>query len=157
MDMLYLSLSGNPRTFTLKSINPTTFALSHTIRVTSYNMERGFTHNILRYQTGQLRGFGDPVSIFYIDLQAAIPYWRYGEGTPVCHMFTFGEDGLHFGKSIFEYTDTDDNYQFGNYDPAFRHDKKYAFGVTDCRFFDFACVSNFEVTLVCLRPPTPSM
>ena len=157
--MLYLSLTGNPwRTFTLRSINPTTFALGHTIRTFPVlEMKDSLVNNILRYETGQLRGFGDPVSIFYVNLQAAIPYWRYGEGSPVCHMFTFGEDGLHFGKSIFEYTDKNDDYQFDIYSPHWRHDKKYAFGVTDCRFFDFECVSNFEVTLVCLRPPTSSM
>ena len=155
--MLHLSLTGNqPRTIQLRSINSTTQALGSVLStLTLENPSDGYNRlaadNGLNYLPNRLRNLGGDTAILLINMEMVFSYYVCNQVSPVCHLFTYGPDSFHFGKPFFYVSDVGDNFA-----PFFGPTNKagtYGFGVSGCSAFDSACVSDFEVTVVCLLPP----
>ena len=152
--MLYIALSGSPRTIHLRPINISTQAVGNgvisTLTISNLLSTHTSANRALKYRPNVLTELGGRMATLFINMEAAIPYYQCSNVfSPICHIFTFGEDGLHFGKPFIQISDP--GYQYATF--SFNHIiATYGFGVSGCSTFDFACVSDFEVTLVCLLP-----
>ena len=82
-----------------------------------------------------------------INMEAAIPYYQCNRVNP--NTFTFGEDGLHFSKPFVQLSNP--GYEYYTFSLN-HHIATYGFGVSGYSTFNFECVPDFEVTLVCLLP-----
>ena len=157
IEMLHISLTGNrPRTIQLRSINSTTQALGSilstlTLENPSDGNSRLAADNGLSYLPYRLGTLGGDTAILLINMEMIFSYYVCNQVSPICHLFTYGRDSLHFGKPFFDVSDIGDNWA-----PFLRPTNMagtYGFGVLGCSTFDSACVSEFEVTVVCLLPP----
>ena len=154
MEILYIALiSGTPRTLHLRSMDTSTQAVGHTFStLTIQNTSNSYTSddNILAYRPNYSSNSGGNTAIIFINLEAAIPCYQVNRIGPACNLFTLEEESFQFGKAFIQAGD------IGNHFRIFSNSlfiATYGFGVSGCSTFDQACVSNFEVTLVCLLPP----
>ena len=153
--MLYISLAGNPREIHLRSINTSTQELGNVIStLTISNPSNSYTSTdrITTYRPSYITNLGGRIAILFINMEVAISYYNQCDDavySPICHMFTYGDDSLHFGKRFIHVSDP--GYQLSIFH-NFNNIATYGFGVMGCRTFDEACVSDFEVTLLCLVP-----
>ena len=159
MEMLYLSLSGNPRRVQLRPINTSTQALGSIISTLTlpdppsvYNFVLSDDY-ILAYLPNKIHYFGGNTALLLINREALISYHQCHQVNPVCQLFTFGGDGLHFGKPFMYVSDMGGHYVPRQSWRPYPWAGTYGIGVSGCNRFTFACVSDFEVTVVCLRPP----
>ena len=152
--MVYIALSGTgQRTVVLRSMDSSTQAVGDTIStLTIINISEDYTSNngVLAYRPNHSSHSGGNTAIVFINLEAAIPCYQRNQIGPACQLFTLEEDGFQFGKAFIQASD------IGNHLRIFSSSQNiatYGFGVTGCSTFDQACVSTFEVALVCLLPP----
>ena len=155
IEILYVSLTGTPRKVRLRSVDTSTQDVGHTFStLTIQNISNAYTSddNILAYRPNYSSHSGGNTAIIFINLEAAIPCYQANQLTgQVCHLYTFEEENFQFGKAFVQAGDVGNNF------PIFSNTQNlatYGFGVSGCSTFDQACVSNFEVTLVCLLPPS---
>ena len=153
LETLYIALAGTPRKVTLRSVTTSTQAVGDylsTLTITNTSNDYTSDDNVLAYRPNYSSNSGGNTAIVFINLEAAIPCYQANQIGPACHLFTFEEDSFQFGKSFIQASD------IGNYFHIFSNSQDiatYGFGVTGCSTFDQVCVSDFEVTLVCLLPP----
>ena len=153
IEILYVSLTGTPRTVRLRSVDTSTQAVGHTFStLTIQDISNAYTsdNNILAYRPNYSSHSGGNTAIVFINLEAAIPCYQANQIGPACHLYTFEEESFQFGKAFVQAGDIGNNFRIFN---NTQNIATYGFGVSDCSTFDQACVSNFEVTLVCLLPP----
>ena len=106
--------------------------------------------NVLAYRPNHSSNAGGNTAIVFINLEATIPCYQANNIAPVCHLFTSEENSFLYGKPFIQASSIGNNFTiFGN-DPFIA---TYGFGITGCSTFDRECVTEFEVTLVCLLPP----
>ena len=153
MEILYISSSGTPRKVFLRSVDTSTLVVGRTFSIlTIPNTSNSYTSddNILAYRPNYSSNSGGNTAIIFINLEAAIPCYQVNRIGPACNLFTLEEESFQFGKAFIQAGD------IGNHFRIFSNTQNiatYGFGVSGCSTFDQACVSNFEVTLVCLLPP----
>ena len=153
IEILYVSLTGTPRTVRLRSVSTSTQTVGHTFStLTIRDISNAYTsdNNILAYRPNYSSHSGGNTSIIFINLEAAIPCYQANQLTGhICHLYTFEEENFQFGKAFIQAGDIGNHFRiFSNT----RSIATYGFGVSGCSTFDQACVSNFEVSLVCLLP-----
>ena len=151
--MLYIILSGTPRTVSLRSMDSSTQVVGDYIsRLIIPNISEDYTsdNSVLAYRPNYSSHSGGNTAIIFINLEAAIPCYQGNEIEPACQLFTFEENSFQFGKAFIQASDIGNHFRFFN---SSQNIATYGFGVTGCSTFDQACVSNFEVALVCLLPP----
>ena len=151
--MLYIILSGTPRTVSLRSMDSSTHVVGDYIsRLIIPNISEDYTsdNSVLAYCPNYSSHSGGNTAIIFINLEAAIPCYEGNEIEPACQLFTFEENSFQFGKAFIQASDIGNHFRFFN---SSQNIATYGFGVTGCSTFDQACVSNFEVALVCLLPP----
>ena len=151
--MLYIILSGTPRTVSLRSMDSSTQVVGDYIsRLIIPNISEDYTsdNSVLAYRPNYSSHSGGNTAIVFINLEAAIPCYQGNEIEPACQLFTFEENSFQFGKAFIQASDIGNHFRFFN---SSQNIATYGFGVTGCSTFDQACVSNFEVALVCLLPP----
>ena len=148
--MLHISLTGNrPRTIQLRSVNSTTQALGSvlstlTLEDPSDGNSRPADNFWMHYFPNLSIHLGGGTAILVINMKRVFSYYTCNSVSPICHLFTYGRDSFHFGKPFFDISNLGQNWF---------SDTLYGFGVLGCSAFDSACVSEFEVTVVCLLPP----
>ena len=150
MDMLYIALSGNPRTVYLRSMSTATEEVGNLI---SYLNIRSPSHaasnNVLAYRPYHNSHSGGNTAILFINLEATNPCYVVNEFGPPCNLFTLEEGSFQYGKAFIQASDIGNDFRIF----SSQNISTYGFGVTGCSTFDPACVSDFEVSLVCLLPP----
>ena len=154
VEILYIASSGTPRKVSLRSVDTSTLAIGRTFStLTIPNTSNSYTSddNILAYRPNYSSNSGGNTAIVFINLEAAIPCYQANQFTGhVCHLYTFEEESFQFGKAFVQAGDIGNHFRiFSNTQDI----ATYGFGVSGCSTFDQACVSGFEVTLVCLLPP----
>ena len=143
-------MGGNPRQVYLKSFNAITFAVENTIStLTISNLSNAYisNDNVLAYYPNTTSYSGGNTAFLFINLIAAFPC---NSAAIVCNLFTYEEENFQFGKPFIQASDS------GNHFTMFRNPNAmgtYGFGVMGCATFDPNCVTDFEVSLVCLLPP----
>ena len=99
-------------------------------------------NNVLAYHPNTTSYYGGNTAILFVNLNAAFPC----DSAIVCNLFTFEEESFQFGKPFIQASDS------GNHFHIFSNMNTYGFGVMGCATFDQNCVTDFEVSLVCLLP-----
>ena len=151
--MLYIVLTGTPRRVRLKLIDSPTQTggdVISTLMIPNISEDYTSDNSVLAYRPNYSNHSGGNTAIIFINLEVAIPCYQVNEIEPVCQLFTLEEESFQFGKAFIQASD------IGNHFSIFSSSQNiaiYGFGVTGCSTFDRACVSNFEVALVCLLPP----
>ena len=152
--MLYIGLGGTgPRTVRLRSIDSSTQAVEDeisTLTITNISEDYTSDNSALAYRPNFSSNSGGNTAIIFINLEAAIPCYRGNEIGPACQLFTLEEDGFQFGQPFIQASNIGNHFRIFS---SSQNIATYGFGVTGCSTFDQACVSNFEVYLVCLLPP----
>ena len=150
--MLYIALSGNPRTVYLRSMNTATQEVGNlTSTLTILNPSNAYTssNNALAYRPYQTSYAGGNTAILFINLEATNPCYVANQISPSCNLFTLQEGSFQYGKAFIQASDIGNHFRFF----SSPYMATYGFGVMGCTTFDPACVSDFEVSLVCLLPP----
>ena len=150
--ILHIALTGTPRTIRLSLINSSTQVQDYISSLEIHNVSDNYTSNNLAYRPNHSRNSGGNTAILFVNLERVIPCYRYRHErrAPACQFFTFEEGSFQFGHPFIQASD------IGNHFHIFANSyfvATYGFGVTGCSTFDRACVSDFEVALVCLLPP----
>ena len=149
--ILHIALTGAPRTVRLSLINSSTQIVQDYISsLEIHNISDSYTSNNLAYRPNHSSHSGGNTAILFVNLERVIPCYQHNRIGPACQLFTFGEGSFQFGHPFIQASD------IGNHFSIFANNHyiaTYGFGVTGCSTFDRACVSDFEVALVCLLPP----
>ena len=152
--MLYIALSAeNPRTISLKSINTARQEVGDiisTLTIPITSNEYTSSNNVLAYRPNHSSHSSGNTAIVFVNLEAAIPCYQANPIDSACHLFTLNKDGFQYGKPFIQVADTGSTFRI------FSQEHKitmYGFGVMGCTTFDPACMSEFELSLVCLLPP----
>ena len=141
-----------PREIWLRSVSISTQAVQDYISsLQIYNVSDNYTSNVLAYRPNYSSHSGGNTAIVFINLETIFPCYRYNQIGPICQLITNEEDSFQFGKAFIQASDVGNNIFSNNPSTA-----TYGFGVTGCSTFDRACVSDFEVFVVCLLPPALS-
>ena len=149
--ILHIALTGTPRTVRLSLINSSTQVVQDYISsLEIHNVSDSYTSNDLAYRPNHSSHAGGNTAILFVNLEGAIPCYQHNQMGPACQLFTFEENSFQFGKAFIQASDIGNHFRFFN---SSQNIATYGFGVTGCSTFDQACVSNFEVALVCLLPP----
>ena len=152
--MLYISLStGASRTVRLRSIDKSRQAVGNTIStLTIQNTSNAYTsgNNILVYRPNYSSNSGGNTAIIFINLEAAIPCYQANQIGAACNLYTLEEESFQYGKAFVQASDIGNNFRIFSSSQSIA---TYGFGVSGCSTFNQACVSGFELTLVCLLPP----
>ena len=154
--MLYINLiPGTPRIIKLRSLNSSTQVVGDdisTLTITNISEDYTSDNRVLAYRPNYSSNSGGNTAIVFINLEAAIPCYRGNEIGPACQLFTFEENSFQFGKAFIQASDSGNDFRVFSSSQS-ENIVTYGFGVTGCSTFDQACVSTFEVALVCLLPP----
>ncbi len=147
--MLYIALTGNPRTVYLRSMSTATQEVGNLISsLTIPNSSNEYTSsNGLAYRPSYS---GGNTAILFINLEATNRCHVVNRFGPPCNLFTLEEGSFQYGKAFIQASDIGNDFRIFS---SLRFIATYGFGVTGCSTFDPACVSDFEVSLVCLLPP----
>ena len=151
--ILHIALTGTPRTVRLSLINSSTQVVQDYISsLEIHNVSDSYTSVDLAYRPNHSSHAGGNTAILFVNLERVILCYQYNHVAPACQLFTFEEGSFQFGQPFIQASD------LGNHFIIFSNHYVYAiatygFGVTGCSTFDQACVSDFEVALVCLLPP----
>ncbi len=140
--MTYISLSGDPRTVHMRKISTATQAVGNLLSTLAIpNLSNDYTNSAFAY-----RPYSEysTTAILFINLEVANPC----NSARICHLFTFGNDNFQSGRPFVRAGDVNNWRLFGS-----SRTPVVGFGVVGCPTFDPACVSDFEVSLVCLLPP----
>ena len=150
MEILNIAVLGSPRTVLLRSVSTSTQVVTanyiSTLTIPNTSNDYTSADNVLAYRPNLSRNAGGNTAIVFINMEAAIPCYRANWRAPICHLFTSEENSFQYGKPFIQASSPYFNI-FGSVKTT------YGFGVTGCSTFDPACVTDFEVTLVCLLPP----
>ena len=158
MEILNIAVLGSPRTVLLRSVSTSTQVVTanyiSTLTIPNTSNDYTSANNVLAYRPNFYRNAGGNTAIVFINLKAAIPCYQANFLAPICRLFTSEENSFqyHNGKPFIQTS------RIGNFFAIFGmrnvpYIATYEFGVTGCSTFDPACVTDFEVTLVCLLPP----
>ncbi len=153
IEMLYIALTENPRTVSLKSINTARQEVGDTIStltISNPSIEYTSSNNVLAYRPNHSNHSGGNTAIVFVNLEAAIPCYQANPIGPVCHLFTLNKEGFQYGKPFIQASDIGSKFRVFSQQ---NNTATYGFGVTGCTTFHPTCVSGFEVSLVCLLPP----
>jgi hypothetical protein len=151
MKMVYIALTGTPRTVTLRSIDTSRLVVGDTLStliIPNTSVEYTSVDNILAYRPNYSSNSGGNTAIVFINMEVIVPCYQMHWLGPVCQLFTHEEESFQFGKAFVQASDIGNNFGIFTNTQA-----TYGFGVSGCSTFDQACVSDFEVSLVCLLPP----
>ena len=147
MKIMYIALTGTPRVVQLRSVDISTqHVLDFISTLAIHNVSDNYTSNDLAYRPNYS---GVNTAIVFVNLETVFPCYQYNQINPICQLITFEEDSFQFGKAFIQASDVGNDHIFGNNNFI----ATYGFGVTGCSTFDRACVTDFEVLVVCLLPP----
>ena len=147
MKIVYIALTEPRRKVYLRSVDISTQRVQHTISTLEiHNVSDNYTSNDLAYRPNYS---GVNTAIVFVNLETVFPCYQYNQINPICQLLTFEEDSFQFGKAFIQASDVGNDHIFSNN----HFIATYGFGVTGCSTFDRACVSHFEVLVVCLLPP----
>ena len=149
--ILHIALTGTPRTVRLSLINSSTQVVQDYISSLEIpNVSDSYTSDDLAYRPNHSSHAGGNTAILFINLESVIPCYRHNQTPLACQLFTFGEGSFQFGQPFIQASDIGNHFYIFS---SSQNIATYGFGVTGCSTFDRACVSDFEVALVCLLPP----
>ena len=102
--------------------------------------------DVLAYHPNTTSYLGGNTAILFINQAAAFPC----DSAIVYNIFTFEEENFQFGEPFIRVSDSSNHFHiFNNH----RNINTYGFGVMGCAMLDpNYCVTDFEVSLVCLLP-----
>ena len=153
MEILNIAVLGSPRTIVLRSVSTSTqvVTMNYISTLTIPNTSNGYTSGdkVLAYRPNYSSYAGGNTAIVFINMEAAIPCYQANWLAPICNLFT-SESSFQYGKPFIQASSSGNGFYIFGIDPFIA---TCGFGVTGCSTFDPACVTDFEVTLVCQLPP----
>lgn len=148
--MVYIN--GKPNYAKVRKINPVTLlavdGFLSEVTISNPSNEYTSSNNVLAYRPSYS---GGNTAILFVNLAAA--FSNCGaidnlEGIS-CKLFTREEESFQFGKPFIQASNIGNHFHiFSNHENI----ATYGFGVPGCSRFDPACITDFEVHLVCLLP-----
>ena len=151
MKEVYIALTGTRREVQLRSVDISTQAVQDYISIlTIHNVSDNYTSNDLAYRPNYSSHSGGNTAVVFINLETVFPCYRYNQIGPICQLITSEEDSFQFGKAFIQASDVGNDFHIFSNNHFIA---TYGFGVTGCSTFDRACVTDFEVLVVCLLPP----
>ena len=146
--MSYIFVS--PTMARIQSLNSTTFervGATSEIRYNSFTSSTS-SDNLIAYRPNYRDRDGSNLATVFVNLEALYPCIGGLANSIVCQGFT---NGLTGGRSLIQ------GAEIGNHFRIFSSSSSssvatWAFGLSECTRFNTNCVSDLELTLVCLLP-----
>jgi hypothetical protein len=134
----------------IQSLNSSTFARVGTASEIRYSSSTSSTSsdNLIAYRPNYRDRDGSNLATVFVNLEALYPCIGSLANSIVCQAFT---NGLTGGRSLIQ------GGEIGNHFRIFSSSSNlpvatWAFGLSECTRFNTNCVSDLELTLVCLLP-----